>query len=170
VPRSAFVAVNRTWRAAGYRSGAADAKGKLARVKAAQGRYDEALDLFASCIGEMDDIGSRANAFEATARMAECLLLSEASDDALALADRGLALTQDLGGVPSQIPLLHRVRGAALARLGQTDAAIEALHQSLQTARGRGAAHEVELTERVADDALLDLQPPPPLAVARSRS
>jgi class 3 adenylate cyclase/tetratricopeptide (TPR) repeat protein len=166
----AFVAVKRTWRAAGYRSGAADAKGKLARVKAAQGRYDEALDLFASCIGEMDDIGSRADALEATARMAECLLLSGTSDDALALADRGLALAQDLGGVPSQIPLLHRVRGAALARLGQTDAAIEALQQSLQAARSRGAAYEVELTERVADDALLDLQPPPPLAVARSRS
>jgi tetratricopeptide (TPR) repeat protein len=32
----AFVAVNRTWRAAGYRSGAADAKGKLARVYGAR--------------------------------------------------------------------------------------------------------------------------------------
>jgi len=153
----AFVAVNRTWRAAGYRSGAADAKGKLARVKAAQGRYDEALELFASCIGEMDDIGSRADALEATARLAECLLLSGASDDALELADRGLDLAQDLGGVPPQIPLLHRVRGAALARLGRNDAAVDALRQSLQAARGRGAAYEVELTERVADDSLLDL-------------
>ena len=44
----AFVAVNRTWRAAGYRSGAADAEGKLARVYAAQGRYGEALELFGS--------------------------------------------------------------------------------------------------------------------------
>ncbi len=76
----AFVAVNRTWRAAGYRSGAADAKGKLARVYAAQARYEEALELFASCIEEMDDIGSRADALEASARMAECLLLS--GDDA----------------------------------------------------------------------------------------
>ena len=129
----------------------------MARVKAAQGRYDEALELFASCIGEMDDIGSRADALEATARLAECLLLSGASDDALELADRGLDLAQDLGGVPPQIPLLHRVRGAALARLGRNDAAVDALRQSLQAARGRGAAYEVELTERVADDSLLDL-------------
>jgi hypothetical protein len=73
------------------------------------------------------------------------------------LADRGLDLAQDLGGVPPQIPLLHRVRGAALARLGRNDAAVDALRQSLQAARGRGAAYEVELTERVADDSLLDL-------------
>ena len=42
-------------------------------------------------------------------------------------------------------------------RLGRNDAAVDALRQSLQAARGRGAAYEVELTERVADDSLLDL-------------
>ena len=153
----AFVAVNRTWRAAGYRSGAADAEGKLARVNAAQGRYGEALELFASCIGEMEDIGSRADALEASARMAECLLLSGESNGALDRADRSLRLAQDLGGVPPQIPLIHRVRALALARLGQTGAAGDALQQSLQAARGRGAEYEVELTERAA--ALLDLRP-----------
>ncbi|HEY5385165.1 MAG TPA: adenylate/guanylate cyclase domain-containing protein [Acidimicrobiales bacterium] len=164
----AFVAVNRTWRAAGYRSGAADAKGKLARVYAAQGRYDEALELFASCIGEMDDIGSRADALEASARMAECLLLSGDDNGALDLADRCLARAQDLGGVASQTPLIHRVRGKALARLGQSDAAIDAWQQSLQAARSRGAEYEVALTERAAADASLSLQPP--VADARSRS
>ena len=153
----AFVAVNRTWRAAGYRSGAADAEGKLARVNAAQGRYGEALELFASCIGEMEDIGSRADALEASARMAECLLLSGESNGALDRADRSLRLAQDLGGVPPQIPLIHRVRALALARLGQTGAAGDALQQSLRAARGRGAEYEVELTERAA--ALLDLRP-----------
>jgi tetratricopeptide (TPR) repeat protein len=164
----AFVAVNRTWRAAGYRSGAADATGKLARVKAAQGRYDEALHLFASCIGEMDDIGSRADALEATARMAECLLLSGASADALALADRGLTLAQDLGGVAPQIPLLHRIRGGALARLGETEDALNAWQQSLQAARSRGAGYEIALTEQAAADAGLSLRPAPATTTGRS--
>jgi tetratricopeptide (TPR) repeat protein len=164
----AFVAVNRTWRAAGYRSGAADAKGKLARVYAAQGRFEEALDLFASCIGEMDDIGSRADALEASARMAECRLLSGDDSGALDLAERCLARAQDLGGVASQTPLIHRVRGTALARLGQSDAAIDAWQLSLQAARSRGAEYEVALTERAAADAALSLQPP--AVAARSRS
>jgi class 3 adenylate cyclase/tetratricopeptide (TPR) repeat protein len=153
----AFVAVNRTWRAAGYRSGAADAKGKLARVTAAQGRYDEALDLFASSIAEMEDIGSRADALEATTRMAECLLASGAGEDALAVADRCLALAQDLGGVPPQIPQIHRVRGAALARIGERDAAVVALRQSLAAARSRGAEYEEARTEQVAAEEQLEL-------------
>jgi class 3 adenylate cyclase/tetratricopeptide (TPR) repeat protein len=145
----AFVAVARTWRAAGYRSGAADAKGKLARVTAGQGRFDEALQLFASCIAEMEDIGSRADALEATSRMAECLLLSGDFLGALDLAERCVALAQDLGGVAPQIPLIYRVRGAALARAGETEAALEALELSLLAARSRGAEYEVALTEGV---------------------
>ena len=140
---------SRTWRAAGYRAGAADAKGKLARVRAAQGRYDEALDLFESVIEEMVAIGSRGDALEATARMAECLLLSGDSAEALAVSDRCLDLAQNLGGVPPQIPLIHRVRGAALANSGDVGAAIEALSQSLIAARSRGAEYESALTLRV---------------------
>jgi predicted negative regulator of RcsB-dependent stress response len=116
----------------------------------------------------MDDIGSRADALEASARMAECLLLSGDDNGALDLADRCLARAQDLGGVASQTPLIHRVRGKALARLGQSDAAIDAWQQGLQAARSRGAEYEVALTERAAADASLSLQPP--VADARSRS
>ena len=155
----AFAAVARTWRAAGYRSGAADASGKLARVRAGQGRYDEALALFTACIEEMEHIGSRADVLEARARMAECLLLSGDSSGALSLADRCLELARDLGGVPPQIPLIQRVRGAALARAGEADAAMEALNQSLRAARTRGAEYEVALTERVFAEEALASQP-----------
>ena len=100
----AFVAVNRTWRAAGYRSGAADAKGKLARVTAGQGRLRRgagALRLLHQRDGGHREPGRRARG---NARMAECLLLSGDSREALAAADRWLALAQELGGVPPQIP------------------------------------------------------------------
>ncbi len=122
----AFVAVTRTWRAAGYRSGAADAKGKLARVYAAQGRYDEALELFASCIER--DGGHREQGRRTRSQRPHGRVPAAERDDAgaLDLADRCLSLAQDLGGVPPQIPLIHRVRGAALARLGRSGAAIDA--------------------------------------------
>ena len=94
-------------------------RGSWPASTAEQGRFDDALELFASCIEEMEDIGSRADALEATSRMAECLLLSGDFAGALALAERCLALAQDLGGVPPQIPLIYRVRGAALARAGE---------------------------------------------------
>jgi len=116
----------------------------------------------------MDDIGSRADALEASARMAECRLLSGDDSGALDLAERCLARAQDLGGVASQIPLIHRGRGTALARLGQSEAAIDAWRLSLQAARSRGAEYEVALTERAAADAALSLQPP--AVAARSRS
>ncbi len=58
----------------------------------------------------------------------------------------------------SQTPLIHRVRGTALARLGRSEAAIDAWQQSLQAARSRGAEYEVALTERAAAEADLTLQ------------
>jgi tetratricopeptide (TPR) repeat protein len=140
--------VRRTWRAAGYRAGAADAQGKLARVRSGQGRYEEAQALFASVIEEMDAIGSRSDELEATARMAECLVLSGDSAQALAVSERCLELAHTLGGVPPQIPLVHRVRGAALANAGDVGAAIEALSLSLNAARSRGAEYEAALTMR----------------------
>jgi tetratricopeptide (TPR) repeat protein len=144
-----FEDVSRTWRAAGYRSGAADANCKLGRLAAVQGRYQDAIRLFEESIGEFRDVGSQADALEAQARMAECLVLSGELSSALASADEALEQARALGGVPPQIPLVQRVRGAALARLGDTDRAREALEQSLQAARSRSAEYEMALTMRL---------------------
>ena len=158
--------VQRTWQAAGYRSGAADAKGKLARVYAAQGRYEAALGLFTSCIEEMDDIGSRADALEASARMAECRLLQRGRH-------RGTRPGGPLPGASPviwrrspQTPLIQRVRGRHWPGSARPEA-IEAWRQSLQAARSRGAEYEVALTERAAADARL--RPSWPPAATKSR-
>jgi class 3 adenylate cyclase/tetratricopeptide (TPR) repeat protein len=145
----AFAIVSRTWRAAGYRSGAADAKGKLARVASGQGRYDDALELFQESVEEFQDIGSHGDALEVQARMAECLLLSGDPAAALVLADKALHLAQGLGGIAPQIPLIQRVRGGALASCGETGPAEEALDQSVRAARMRGAEYEEALTLRL---------------------
>jgi class 3 adenylate cyclase/tetratricopeptide (TPR) repeat protein len=144
-----FAKVSRAWRAAGYRSGVADVIGKQARTAAGRGRFDEALALFEEAIVEFRDIGSQADALEATARMAECLLLAGRPEVALTLADEAKAQARGLGGVPAQIPLIQRVRGAVLARSGDTDGAVDALQQSLQAARTRGAQYEEALTLRI---------------------
>ena len=144
-----FETVSRTWRAAGYRSGAAFVKFNLARVASGQGRCDEALRLFKESVQESRDIGSHGEALEAQARMAECLLLSGKPAEAFSTADDALARAQNLGGVASQLPLLQRVRGVALAQLGDRQAAMDALGQSLHAARTRRAEYEIALTLRV---------------------
>ena len=151
-----FRKVSRAWRAAGYRSGVADVIGKLARAAAGRGRFEEALALFEEAIVEFRDIGSQADALEATARMAECLLLAGYPDRALSLAEEAQAQARGLGGVPSQVTLIQRVRGAVLARSGETDAAVEALEQSIHAARTRGAQYEEALTLRLLADVLPD--------------
>ena len=136
-------------RAAGYRSGAADVKGKLARVATARGLYEQALKLFDECIQELREVGSHGDILEAQARRTECLLYSGDLEGALSAADESLALARSLGGTPAQVAILQRVRGAALARSGDLIGAGEALEQSLQAARLRRAEYEAALTMRV---------------------
>jgi class 3 adenylate cyclase/tetratricopeptide (TPR) repeat protein len=152
-----FQLASRAWRAAGYRSGVADVLGKLARVAALRGRFDDALRLFEDSIAEFRAVGSNVDELEAQARMAECLLLSGRPDAALSLADDTLAQARGIRGVPPQVPLLQRVRGAVLARSGQPDAAMAALEQSLQAARSRAAQYEEALTLRVMAECATDM-------------
>ncbi|MGD0310963.1 MAG: adenylate/guanylate cyclase domain-containing protein [Acidimicrobiales bacterium] len=146
----------RAWRAAGYRSGVADVLGKLARVAGLRGHFDEAVGLFEESVAEFRAVGSNADALEAQARLAECLVLSGRPDAALALADETLAQARGLRGVPPQVPLIQRVRGAVLAASGQPDAAAAALEQSLQAARSRGAQYEEALTLQVMAECAVD--------------
>ncbi len=148
----AFSRASRTWRAAGYRSGAADADGKLGRVAAGQQRFDEALELYRRATDEFRDIGSQSDALEVQARMAECQLLSGNAAAALTTVAAAMTTAQNLGGVASQMPLLQRIRGCALAVHGNTAKAEEALRQSLDAARSRGAEYEAALTMRVLAD------------------
>jgi len=90
------------------------------------------------------------------ARKAECLILSGDVAGALAVAEEGLAQARSLGGVPAQIPLLQRVRGAALARTDDRPGAQEALERSLLAAHERGAEYEVALTSLVMAQVRID--------------
>jgi hypothetical protein len=61
--------------------------------------------------------------------------------------------------VSAQLPLLHRVRGAALARTGDHAGATADLDRSLAAAEARRAAHEVALTRRVLGQVADSVEP-----------
>ena len=144
-----FENASRVVRAARYRAGTAYVNINLARLAARQGRYSDALRIFEESIAESRDVGAGEKLLEAQARKAECLMLSGDVAGALSVAEEGLFQARSLGGVPAQIPLLQRVRGAALARTGEQASAEDALEQSLTAARERGAEYEVALTSLV---------------------
>jgi tetratricopeptide (TPR) repeat protein len=141
-----FQAARRAWRAAGYRDGVALATTYLGRVASRASRFDEAGALFAQARAEFEDIGDRASVLETDVRIAECSLLRGDPDQGLAQADDALRRAEEAGGVNVHAPGLHRIRGHALALLGDHPAAREALETSLELGRARNAAYEVALT------------------------
>jgi tetratricopeptide (TPR) repeat protein len=141
-----FTSVSRIWRAAGYRSGAAYVQCNLARVAGRQRRFDEAFALFASSRAEAEAVGSQADSLEAGARWAECELLAGHAERARQRAEAELDRARAMGGVAPQAPLLHRVRGVALARLGERAAAEATLRESLAAGRSRNVDYEVAQT------------------------
>ncbi|HJV04111.1 MAG TPA: tetratricopeptide repeat protein, partial [Actinomycetota bacterium] len=156
----------RVWIAAGHWWGRAYAtlnRGRIAAragdLKGAEALLEEARETFR--VG-----GAAGYVSEVDARIAELRLLQGRPREALDLADRLLAQ----GGSTTYGPVLHRVRGCALARLGELEAAEEALRSSLGLARDGRASHEVAATLL----ALIDLAemrgvPPPDRAGPEAR-
>lgn len=140
-----FESVARVCRAAGHRSGEAYAKGNMARSAARTGRFDEADRLFAESCQEAEAMGSHARLLEAGARWAESRLLAGDIEGARVRAETELEQARVLGAV-APLPLLHRVRGVALARTGDRQGAAEALSRSLEAARSDHVDYEVALT------------------------
>jgi class 3 adenylate cyclase/tetratricopeptide (TPR) repeat protein len=151
-----FIEAARSWQAAGYRSGEASVQCNLARVASGRGDYERAMALFDESLRGAQRVGGSVEALEAQARTAECMMVAGRAAEAVALADEALASGRALGGVRAQDPLLHRVRGAGLARLGSVPEAAQALRLSLIAAHERQAAHEVALTLSVMAELGLD--------------
>ncbi len=141
-----FESVSRTCRAAGHRSGETHVTGSLARAAARLGRYDDANRLFEEAWQKAEELGGQAESLEVGARWAEGRLLAGDVAGARARAEAGLERARGLGGVAQQLPLLHRVRGVALARGGDHHGAAVELGQSLEAARLLHVDYEVALT------------------------
>jgi len=106
----------------------------LARAAVREGRYDDALRLFASARADEASAGDTMAVADIDGRTLECLVNTGLPHDALAECERQISAVvgPDLRGV---LPLLERVRGQALLACGDQEGAREALLLSLAEAR-----------------------------------
>ncbi len=132
----------RVWRAADDHYGLGFTHSHLGRVASRSGRFEEALASFARARAELQRVGAIGDALEVDAREAECLLLADQPEAAIALADTVLSRVEEPLTGPL-VPLLQRVRGYALARGGDLAAARAAFDASLSASRARGADRRV---------------------------
>jgi class 3 adenylate cyclase/tetratricopeptide (TPR) repeat protein len=139
----------RALRAAGDRTGTALAKLELGRGALHSGRFEDAGLLFEEARDEFDSLGVQRLAFWASARIAECRLLSGEAQAALTLAEQLVDARDAVPGSNEALPLLHRVRGVALYRLGDDPLGAAAFDKSLEAAQSLGYTYETALTLRV---------------------
>jgi class 3 adenylate cyclase/tetratricopeptide (TPR) repeat protein len=118
----------------------------LGRVAARTGRFLEAFELFASARGDYVTLGEAHEVLTIDALTSECHLLAAQPELALELATKTLSAIHETDGVDNAVPLLERVRGAALIELGDRELGCQALRASLAAAEQREAGHEVAAT------------------------
>jgi class 3 adenylate cyclase/tetratricopeptide (TPR) repeat protein len=135
----------RPLQSSGIRTAIAFTKRNLGRVACWTNRGDDARTLLEESLEEAQAVGAHAEVLDTRARLAEATLLYGDSRTALAMADDVLESARALGMDSMLSPLLHRVRAAAFARVGDHDAAAEALAQSVAAARARQADYDVAL-------------------------
>ena len=102
-----------------------------------------------SARAEAEAAGAVGDALDAEIRIAECVLTSGKAAEALEILERcedRMSTHADAGQVTATF---HRIRGAALALLGDSSGAREALDQSLRVARERNSSFDLALTLRV---------------------
>ncbi len=134
--------VDRVWRAADYRGGAAMAQMHLARIAAARGLHHDARERFARARAELLDIGADSDVIEVDVRTAEFLLGTGDPEGALELAGETLQRDLALGGVVDHGPLL-RIRAQALLAANDVEGARQSITGSLEEARTRTTSFEV---------------------------
>ena len=128
----------------------------LGRIAAYAGRYDDADAFFAQAREGFAADGEAGYVVETDARMLEAWLLEGRCQDVMARIDDTLASARTTD-VVSIVPLLLRVRGCALAGLGDLPAAQQTLEASLSGARDFGSRADVAR----ALEALIEIQAEP---------
>lgn len=130
----------RVWRASEYRFYLAGCLYYLGRVVARSGRFDEAFELYREAEEVFAADGARDFVLEVKARVAECFTFRQEPKAALAqLAE----VDAESGESIMSAPLVSRVRGYALAQIGDLAGARSAFEESLAVSRERGADFDV---------------------------
>ena len=128
------------FRATGDLTYVAYADALLARLTVRRGRYAEGLAMLDAAMADLRRFGMEAYADLAEAWIAEAEAFGGDPMRAMELA------SQRLRSDDRERPLLTRMAGIALARLGETKGAMRELGHSLRTARDRGAEYDIAAT------------------------
>jgi tetratricopeptide (TPR) repeat protein len=133
----------------GHVEGAAFTNMMLGRLAVRTGRAADGISLLEATAAEMGRVGGDFYADLANALVAEGEAMQRSAERALAMS------TELLASVDGNVPLLRRVSGIALARLGDRDSARRELELATAAGRDRGEDYEVAL----ALDVLAALDP-----------
>jgi tetratricopeptide (TPR) repeat protein len=131
--------------AAGSRLMTAVVDANLGRAAARAGRTSEAHELLTAAASALREIDAGSFVVEVHARLAEAALFGGDADLALATVAETEAIT-GTSAPPAVQALLHRVRGQALGRGGEVEAAGRELEESLRIAREGRMLYEEALT------------------------
>ena len=130
----------RVWSGTGERHSVAFIDLLLARLATRRGDGRAAVPKLEAAMKELREFGMDAYADFAQALLAEAEGIGGAPERSLAIAHHQLTVTD------RNAPLLKRVAGVALARLGYVEAARAELIAALRSARARGAEYDVAAT------------------------
>jgi tetratricopeptide (TPR) repeat protein len=130
----------RVWRGSDNAGGAAFVTALFGRIAYRLGAHAEARTHLEHALAVMRRLGAKGPAELVDAYRCEALAFAGHSEAALDAADLLLP------GATQTAPLLHRVRGFALAQLGDDGAAYEALNSAVAEARLRASDYELAVS------------------------
>ncbi|MFZ0668677.1 MAG: adenylate/guanylate cyclase domain-containing protein [Acidimicrobiales bacterium] len=135
----------RVLRAARYSWGIGYAMMLIGRLESRTGSFDSSWTHFESSLRAFHEVAREADAFQVESLIAESLVFQGRATEALDIAVR---LAADVARVGSAVgnALVERVRGYALAQLGDLRSAGSAFEASRTTAEELGADYELMLT------------------------
>jgi tetratricopeptide (TPR) repeat protein len=137
--RRIFVASN-------WLDGASFVEVQLARVLASEGRTEEAVELFHKARKQFEDLGETASVAELVVYLATCYLDAGRPQDALAAVEEVETLTGEVDN-----PGVMRVKGLALAELGNVDDGRAIVQEGLTIAEDQGIPYEEALLLMACD-------------------
>ena len=157
------------FRAAGDRHSLGFCLAFRGRAELRAGRVEEAMSYLEEARVEFERAAAQGDIFQVEAHLAECRLFTGEAKRALDDVTLLLEGAHERGDAGLFVPNLLRVRGYALAQVGDLGAAREAFEESLAAARAGDADYEVALSLQVLMRlAVLEGTAPPDGAVAES--
>jgi tetratricopeptide (TPR) repeat protein len=141
-----FADVQRVCDTAGERTLSALARANRGRAAARAGRFEEAEELLSAALESFRELHAASFALETEARLAEAdVLRGDRPTEAFARTQLVLGRTEEAAEMAALRASTFRLQGAARLQIGEVNAALEDLRESVRVAREADADYEVAL-------------------------